>query len=127
MPGLPALRKTTRPEAIAAAVCWVIGKSNQRFGRTDGELRVKDLTSYFSLGQSGISERGFRVMRAAGIRPPCLPKFTWAPPDLLGLAPPETPDHRSRAVTAPRAALKAGRERPGFSDEARDCLTRYYT
>jgi hypothetical protein len=42
VPGLPALRKTTRAEAIAAAVCWVIGKGNQRFGGTDGELRVKD-------------------------------------------------------------------------------------
>jgi hypothetical protein len=68
VPGLPGmLRGTTKPEAIAAAVCWVIGKGNHRFGRPDGELRVKDVTSYFSLGQSGISERGLRVMRAAGI------------------------------------------------------------
>jgi len=69
VPGLSGmLRGTARPEAIAAAVCWVIGKGNQRFGRADGELRVKDVASYFSLGQSGISDRGLRVMRAAGIQ-----------------------------------------------------------
>ena len=83
-PGLPALRKTTRPEAIAAAVCWVIGKSNQRFGRTDGELRVKDLTSYFSLSQSGISERGFQVMRAAGLPAAhAYPEVHLGSPDML--------------------------------------------
>ena len=84
-PALPGmLRKTTKPEAIAAAVCWVIGKGNQRFGRTDGELRVKDLTSYFSLSQSGISERGFRVMRAAGIPAAhAYPEVRLGSPDLL--------------------------------------------
>ena len=82
--GCPALRKTTRPEAIAAAVCWVIGKGNQRFGRADGELRVKDLTSYFGLSQSGISERGFQVMRAAGLPAAhAYPEVHLGSPDLL--------------------------------------------
>lgn len=68
VPGLPGmLRNTAKPEAIAAAVCWVIGKGNQRFGRMEGELRVKDVTSYFGVVQSGISARGIKVMRAAGI------------------------------------------------------------
>jgi hypothetical protein len=63
------LRKTAKPEAIAAAVCWAIGKGNQRFGQGTGELRVKDLMSYFSLSQSSVSERGYQIMHAAGIRP----------------------------------------------------------
>ena len=84
VPGLPALRKTTRPEAIAAAVCWVIGKGNQRFGRTDSELRVKDLTNYFSLSQSGTSERGLQVMRAAGLPAAhAYPEVHLGSPDLL--------------------------------------------
>lgn len=61
------MRNTAKPEAIAAAVCWVIGRANQRFGRMEGELRVKDLASYFGVVQSGISGRGIKVMRAAGI------------------------------------------------------------
>ncbi len=63
------LTGTSRPAAIAAAVCWVIGKGNQRFGQRPGELRVKDLMGYFGLGQSSVSERGYQIMHAAGIHP----------------------------------------------------------
>ena len=84
-PGLPGmLRKTTKPAAIAAGLCWVIGKGNHRFGRTDGELRVKDLTSYLGLGQSGVSERGYQIMRAAGIKAAsAYPEVRLGSPDLL--------------------------------------------
>jgi hypothetical protein len=69
-PGLSGmLRKTAKPEVIAAAVCWAIGKGNQRFGQGTGELRVKDLMNYFSLSQSSVSERGYQIMHAAGIKP----------------------------------------------------------
>jgi hypothetical protein len=69
-PGLSSmLRKTAKPEVIAAAVCWAIGKGNQRFGQGTGELRVKDLMNYFSLSQSSVSERGYQIMHAAGIKP----------------------------------------------------------
>jgi hypothetical protein len=69
-PGLSGmLRKTAKPEVTAAAVCWVIGKGNQRLGQLIGELRVKDLMSYFSLSQSSVSERGYQIMHAAGIKP----------------------------------------------------------
>ena len=69
-PGLSGmLHKTTKPEMIAAAVCWAIGKGNQRLGQGAGELRVKDLMSYFSLGQSSVSGRGHQIMQAAGIKP----------------------------------------------------------
>ncbi len=70
VPGLgDMLRSTSKPEAIAAAVCWVIGKGNQRFGQGPGELRVKDLMNHFGLGQSSASGRGYQIMQAAGIQP----------------------------------------------------------
>jgi len=69
-PGLSSmLRGTSKPEVIAAAGCWVIGKGNQRLGQGPGELRVKDLMNYFGLSQSSVSERGYQIMRAAGIPP----------------------------------------------------------
>jgi hypothetical protein len=70
VPGLSSmLRGTANPEVIAAAVCWVIGKGNQRLGQGPGELRVKDLMSYFGLSQPSISQRSYQIMRAAGIWP----------------------------------------------------------
>ena len=87
------LHKTARPEAIAAAVCWVIGTGNQRFGQATGELRVKDLMSYFSLEKSSVSERGYRIMRAAGIKPAsAYPAVRLGSPDLL------VSDRRSRII-----------------------------
>ena len=98
------LHKTTKPEVIAAAVCWVIGKGNQRFGQGTGELRVKDLMSYFSLGQSSVSERGYQVMYAAGLKP-AVPQFALGSPDLLVSA------RRRRIIELRdrhRAAVRAG-------------------
>ena len=70
VPGLSGMLQTTgKPEVIAAAVCWVIGKGNERFGQRPGELRVKDLMGYFGLGQSSVAERGYQIMRAVGIQP----------------------------------------------------------
>ena len=70
VPGLSSmLRGTSKAEVIAAAGCWVIGRGNQRLGQGPGELRVKDLMSHFGLGQSTVSERGYQIMRAAGITP----------------------------------------------------------
>jgi hypothetical protein len=70
VPGLSRmLSGTAKPEVIAAAACWVIGKGNQRLGQGAGEVRVKDLMGYFGLGQPSVSERGYQVMRAAGIQP----------------------------------------------------------
>ncbi len=86
VPGLAdgMLRTTAKPEVIAAAVCWAIGKGNHRFGQGPGELRVKDLMSYFSLGQSSVSERGYQIMRAAGIQPAsAYPAVRLGSPDLL--------------------------------------------
>lgn len=78
------LRRTSKPEVIAAAVCWVIGKGNQRLGQGAGELRVKDLMSYFSLSQSSVAERGCQIMQAAGIQPAtAYPAVRLGSPDLL--------------------------------------------
>jgi hypothetical protein len=84
-PGLPGLLGgQAKPEAIAAAACWVIGKGNHRFGQQAGELRIKDLMSHFSLGQSSVSERGYQIMRAAGIQPAtAYPELRLGSPGLL--------------------------------------------
>ena len=74
---------TSKPGVIAASLCWVIGKGNHRFGQRAGELRVKDLMSYFSLGQSSVSERGYEIMHAAGIRPTGAYEVRLGSPDLL--------------------------------------------
>lgn len=85
MPGLSdLLRRPAKPEPTAAAVCWVIGKGNQRLGPGAGDLRVKDLMSYFGLGQSSVSQRGYQIMRAAGIEPAsAYPSVCLGSPDLL--------------------------------------------
>jgi hypothetical protein len=84
-PGLSGLLVgQAKPDAIAAAACWVIGKGNHRFGQQVGELRIKDLMSYFSLGQSTVSERGYQIMRAAGIQPAtAYPELRLGSPGLL--------------------------------------------
>jgi hypothetical protein len=67
-PGIPGTKlATARPELVAAAVCWVIGRGNERFGTRPGELKVKDLTGYFGITGSTVSQRGREVIRAAGI------------------------------------------------------------
>ncbi|MGH3278330.1 MAG: DUF6398 domain-containing protein, partial [Trebonia sp.] len=59
---------SARPELVAAAVCWVIGRGNHRFGTRPGELKVKDLTGYFGIAASTVSQRGHQVIRAAGLQ-----------------------------------------------------------
>ena len=84
MPGLSVmLRGTSKPETIAASLCWVVGKGNHRFGQRVGELLVKDVTSYFTLRQSNISERGYRIMHAAGIESTGTYQVHLGSPDLL--------------------------------------------
>jgi hypothetical protein len=63
------LARAAGPEPVAAAVCWAVGKGNQRFGQRPGELRVKDLMSYLGLSQASAADRGYQVLRAAGIGP----------------------------------------------------------
>lgn len=68
-PGIPGTSLASgRPELVAAAVCWVIGRCNHRFGTRPGELKVKDVTGFFSITGSTVSQRGYQVIRAAGLR-----------------------------------------------------------
>lgn len=68
-PGIPGTSlASARPELVAAAVCWVIGRGNHRFGTRPGELKVKDLTGYFGIAGSTVSQRGYQVVRAAGLQ-----------------------------------------------------------
>lgn len=59
---------SARPELFAAAVCWVIGRGNHRFGTRPGELKIKDLTRYFGITGSTVSQRGNQVIDAAGLQ-----------------------------------------------------------
>lgn len=68
-PGVPGTSLASgKPELVAAAVCWVIGRCNHRFGTRPGELKVKDVTGYFGITGSTVSQRGYQVIRAAGLR-----------------------------------------------------------
>jgi hypothetical protein len=68
-PGIPGTPlASAKPEQVAAAVCWVIGRGNRRFGTRPGELKVKDLTGYFGIAGSTASQRGYQVIRAAGLQ-----------------------------------------------------------
>lgn len=69
-PGIPGTPlASAKPELAAAAVCWVIGRGNHRFGTRPGELKVKDLTGYFGIAGSTVSQRGYQVIHAAGLQP----------------------------------------------------------
>jgi hypothetical protein len=59
---------SAKPGQVAAAVCWVIGRGNHRFGTRPGELKVKDLTGYFGIAGSTVSQRGYQVIQAAGLQ-----------------------------------------------------------
>jgi hypothetical protein len=82
IPGTPLA--SAKPAQVAAAVCWVIGRANHRFGSRPGELKVKDLTGYFGIAGSTVSQRGYQVIQAAGLD---LADDAWvirpASPDLL--------------------------------------------
>lgn len=68
-PGIPGTSLASgKPELVAAAVCWVIGRCNHRFGTRPGELKVKDVTGFFGITGSTVSQRGYQVIRAAGLR-----------------------------------------------------------
>lgn len=66
IPGTPLA--SAKPAQVAAAVCWVIGRGNRRFGTRPGELKVKDLTGYFGIAGSTVSQRGYQVIQAAGLQ-----------------------------------------------------------
>jgi hypothetical protein len=59
-------RRKGRSDTAAAAVCWVVGRANDAFSPSRGELRVKDLMAHFGLAQGGVSQRAATLTRACG-------------------------------------------------------------
>jgi hypothetical protein len=68
-PGIPGTAlATARPGLVAAAACWVIGRGNHLSGTKPGDLKVKDLTRFFGITGPTVSQCGYQVIRAAGLR-----------------------------------------------------------
>lgn len=70
--GDPAVfRRKSRVETAAAAVLWIVGKANGLFesypGRDWGpSIQVGELTTYFGLGKTSVSQRAATMLRAGG-------------------------------------------------------------
>ena len=64
--GPEVFRRNGRAETAAAALVWIVGKANDLFEHRPGGMQVKDLMSYFGLGQSSISPRAATMLRAGG-------------------------------------------------------------
>jgi hypothetical protein len=62
-------RRKGRTETAAAAICWIVAKDNDVFGRWGPGLLVKDLMAHFGLQQGGVSQRADTMMKAAGYDP----------------------------------------------------------
>lgn len=59
-------RRKGRAATAAAALVWMVGKANDLFVQWNGGMQVKDLMSYFGLGQGSISQRAATMLRAGG-------------------------------------------------------------
>lgn len=65
-------RRPGRAETTAAALCWIAGKANSLFDHTPVRPKltyVKDLTEYFGLTSSSVSQRAAPFLRAIGVNP----------------------------------------------------------
>ena len=61
-------RGTISSEALAAGVCWVVGKANELFTSGTG-LRVKDVMAHFGVYQAKVTPRAKKMMQAIGVKP----------------------------------------------------------
>ena len=59
-------RRRGRAETAAGAICWIIGKANDLFSPT---IQVKDLMSFFGIGQGSVSQRSEAFLRAIDVDP----------------------------------------------------------
>lgn len=59
-------RRRSRAETAAAGACWVIGQANHSLSTGPGRY-VKDLVAHFGVSPGAPSERGLRMLVAAGI------------------------------------------------------------
>ena len=90
----------------AAAICWIVGKDNDRFSHVGGGMVVKDLMAHFGLAQGGVSQRADTLMKAAGFDP-----------YVAALGPPTRLAGGARLATAPaddRAARRVPDRRGRF-------------
>ncbi len=60
-------RRTARPDAAAAAICWIVGKANHLFSQSGSGVFVKDLMAHFGLKQGSISQRAKTLLKAAQV------------------------------------------------------------
>jgi Domain of unknown function (DUF6398) len=80
--GDPAVfRRRASTVVSAAAIAWLIGKANNRFGLYGG-LQVKDLMAHFGLRQS-VSQRARAFLKAAGVTDDPYGEITVGTPELL--------------------------------------------
>ncbi len=63
--GPDAFRRKARSDITAAAICWIVGRTNELFS-TPG-MTAKQLFAEFGLGQSGVSQRAATLLKGAGI------------------------------------------------------------
>jgi hypothetical protein len=63
-------RRRGRVEALAAAVCWIVGKANAAFdpGSEGPTLQVQEMMEHFGV-KGSVSQRSERLLRAIGIEP----------------------------------------------------------
>ena len=70
--GDPAVfRRKSKVETAAAAVLWIVGKANGLFESYPGQdwgpsIQVGELTTYFGLGKTSVSQRAATMLRAGG-------------------------------------------------------------
>jgi Domain of unknown function (DUF6398) len=64
-------RRSSRPAATAATICWVAGHANSLFDREPGAPKraVKDITGHFGSAGKGASTRSGPLLRAVGVEP----------------------------------------------------------
>lgn len=73
-------RRRGKTETAAAAVCWVIGKANDRF--IAGDLPAKDLLAHFGV-QGSVSQRSAPLLRAIHVDPDQYGAMNLSSPDYL--------------------------------------------
>jgi hypothetical protein len=76
-------RRKGRPEGTAAAVCWIVGKANERFRPWGGGLLVKDLMAHFGIRQGGVSQRAGTLLKAGDFETHVYGDVSLGSPDFL--------------------------------------------
>lgn len=106
---------SARPELVAAAVCWVIGRGNHLFGTRPGELKVREVPGMQGpdriLRHRGINGFTARVPGHPGGRPAGLGQLLGhqaGPAQPAGLRTPTVDHHHARPVPSGHRRLTQG-------------------